>query len=93
MEKPPPYNTDFSNPPPQYGLAQSNQPPLPGYASPVAPGAGYPYSGQVYAPPVTTSVLYNSPYSFGKDPVTTVCKNCGANVRKYFQNMIFRYFV
>merc|ERR1711970_1306141 len=91
MEKPPPYNTDFSNPPPQYSqmypsLAQSNQAPLPGYASPVAPpGTGYGYSappapGQGYGAPMTTSVLYNSSSSFGKDPVTTVCKNCGANI-------------
>merc|ERR1712154_70629 len=90
----PPYNTDFTPPAPTHGhvypsLAQGNQPQYPGYTSPVPPGQAHnvagqghhvPSQSQAYPVPVSTNIVYGSPSVFGRDPVTIVCTNCGANI-------------
>ena len=41
------------------------------------------------SPPITiSSAMFPSP-SFGRDPVTTVCRNCHSNVR-YLRNLLWR---
>merc|ERR1719397_124752 len=87
-EQPPPYEKS--------GQPGQGYPPLEGYSQPGQgysqpgqgynqPGQGYSQRGQGYSQP---GQAFPPPYSgpvvgaivFGKEPVNTVCRNCGANI-------------
>merc|ERR1719315_417778 len=80
MSAPPPYNQGND----QSAYGQGFAPPLTGYNNPAtgnnAPPTGYGAPGQGFAPPVTTNVMHVPAPQFGSDPVTTVCRNCHANI-------------
>ena len=62
--------------------------PVQGYGAPVqgygAPGQGHGASGQGVTAPVESHVMYVASPSFGEGSVTTVCRNCQANVSCFF---------
>ena len=89
MDQPPSYDK-ASYGAPQQGFAGPGQgftAPGQGFTSPgqgyAAPGQGYASPGQGYAAPTQSNVhvmMHNPSGSLGKDPVTTTCRNCQANV-------------
>ena len=65
---------------PGQGFAAPGQ----GFAAPgqgfAAPGQGFASSGQGYTAPGENRVMYVAAPSFGEQAVSTVCRNCQANV-------------
>ena len=80
------------NQPPAYDKAAYGAPQQ-GYPPPMQ-GQGYapPMQGQGYAPPMQQSnvhvMMHSHAGAFGKDPVTTTCRNCQANVSVKFTLII-----
>ena len=67
----------YSAPGQGYGApGQGYSAPGQGYGAPPSYGA----HGQGFGAPVQNHVMYVASPAFGKEPVTTVCRNCQANV-------------